>query len=178
MSLHRHIHQNGDKKLNSNANDWKPFFGFRSQAVPSPLLTLGEILSGYARAKSQDYTPFPCVNYLSYILSITRIYHRSFTIGAVERGSQTFLVVLGRSSPSTHSNLWGNLMPDNHWGQNAIEVRFAECGHFMWIPLGHRANHEHCYACHPELAQEPIPGSCPACEDAHRSKRAALLAEE
>ena len=69
-------------------------------------------------------------------------------------------------------------MPDNHWGKNAIEVRFAECGHSMWIPLGHSANHEHCYACQPELVREAIPGSCPACEDARRCKRAALLAEE
>jgi len=30
------------------------------------------------------------------------------------------------SLPSTHFHLWGNLMPDNHWGKNAIEVRFAE----------------------------------------------------
>src|SRR5262249_32867522 len=30
---------------------------------------------------------------------------------------------------------------ENYWGKNAIEVRFAECGHTRWIPLGHSANH-------------------------------------
>jgi len=63
-------------------------------------------------------------------------------------------------------------MPENYWGKNAIEVHFAECGHSRWIPLGHSANHEHCYAYHPELAQEAIPGHCPACEDARRRESA------
>ena len=48
-------------------------------------------------------------------------------------------------------------MAENYWGKDAIEVRFADCGHSMFIPLGHSANHERCYACDPELAKEPIP---------------------
>jgi hypothetical protein len=50
---------------------------------------------------------------------------------------------------------------ENYWGKDAIEVRFADCGHSMFIPLGHSPDHERCYACHPKLAKEPIPGYCP-----------------
>jgi hypothetical protein len=59
-------------------------------------------------------------------------------------------------------------MAEHYWGKDAIEVRFAECGHTRWIPLGHSAGHEHCFACNPELAQEPIPGKCPKCSAAQR----------
>jgi len=52
-------------------------------------------------------------------------------------------------------------MAEIYWGEHAIEVRFAECGHSMWIPLGHSAKHAApCYGCDPELAREPIPGRC------------------
>ena len=61
-------------------------------------------------------------------------------------------------------------MPENYWGKDAIEVRFAKCGHTRWIPQGHSANHAAaCYACNPELAKQPIPGWCPDCEDARRT---------
>jgi hypothetical protein len=55
-------------------------------------------------------------------------------------------------------------MAQNYWGKDAVEVRFSECAHTMFIPLGHSPNHERCYACHPELAKEPIPGCCPFCK--------------
>jgi hypothetical protein len=55
-------------------------------------------------------------------------------------------------------------MSENYWGKHAVEVRFADCGHTRWIPLGHGSKHDHpCYACDPELAKEPIPGKCPEC---------------
>lgn len=54
-------------------------------------------------------------------------------------------------------------MAENYWGNNAIEVRFAERGHAMWIPVGHSANHERCYGSNPELAKEPIAAKCPVC---------------
>jgi hypothetical protein len=31
----------------------------------------------------------------------------------------------------------GTHMAENYWGKDAIEVRFAECGHTRWIALGH-----------------------------------------
>jgi len=60
-------------------------------------------------------------------------------------------------------------MPENYWGKDSIEVRFAESGHTMFIPRGHSPNHKRCYACNPELAKEPIPGKCPICEAAQRA---------
>jgi hypothetical protein len=60
-------------------------------------------------------------------------------------------------------------MAENFWGKDAVKVRFTDCEHTMWIPLGHSAGHARpCYACDPELAKEPIPGECPVCEDARR----------
>src|SRR5215470_10821236 len=56
-------------------------------------------------------------------------------------------------------------MAINYWGKDAVEVRF-ECGHTAFIPGGHNTNHERCYACNPELAQEPLLGKCPTCESA------------
>jgi hypothetical protein len=38
-----------------------------------------------------------------------------------------------------------------------IEVRFSDCGHSMWIPLGHNGGHSRpCYACDPELGNERL----------------------
>jgi hypothetical protein len=42
-------------------------------------------------------------------------------------------------------------MSENYWGKYAVEIRFADCGHTMFIPGGHSPNHERCYACNPEL---------------------------
>lgn len=55
-------------------------------------------------------------------------------------------------------------MTVNHWGNDAIELRFAGCGHTIFIPRGHTFGHEHCYGCHPELANEPLPGVCESCK--------------
>ena len=63
----------------------------------------------------------------------------------------------------------GILMAENYWGKNAIEFRFADCGHTMFIPCDHSPNHERCYACNPELAKEATPGKCPICDAAQRA---------
>ena len=55
-------------------------------------------------------------------------------------------------------------MSENYWGKNAIELRYADCEHTRFIPRGHTADHQRCYACHPELAKEPLPGSCENCQ--------------
>ena len=51
-------------------------------------------------------------------------------------------------------------MTENYWGKNAIELRYADCDHTVFIPRGHTADHQHCYACNPELAKEPLAGCC------------------
>jgi len=54
-------------------------------------------------------------------------------------------------------------MAVNYWGKGAIELHDADCGHTMFIPPGHTADHQHCYTCHPELAKEPLAGCCEDC---------------
>jgi rubrerythrin len=45
-----------------------------------------------------------------------------------------------------------------------IELRFIDCGHVIKIENTlHNADHDHCFVCHPELADNPIPGRCPSC---------------
>jgi hypothetical protein len=55
-------------------------------------------------------------------------------------------------------------MAVNYWGKGAIELRYADCPHMIFIPQGHTADHQHCYACHPELAEEPRPRCCNDCQ--------------
>jgi hypothetical protein len=54
-------------------------------------------------------------------------------------------------------------MSENYWGENAIELHYADCEHKRFIPRGHTADHQHCYACHPELAKGPLAGCCESC---------------
>jgi hypothetical protein len=54
-------------------------------------------------------------------------------------------------------------MTVNYWGKNAIELHYADCGQSIFIPRGHTADHQHCYACHHELAEEPLAGCCESC---------------
>jgi hypothetical protein len=51
-------------------------------------------------------------------------------------------------------------MSGKYWGKGAIELRYADCEHTIFIPRGHTADHQHCYACHPKLAKEPLAGRC------------------
>jgi hypothetical protein len=51
-------------------------------------------------------------------------------------------------------------MAVNYWGKGAIELHYAECEHTIFIPPCHIADHQHCYACHPELAKEPLVRCC------------------
>jgi hypothetical protein len=60
-------------------------------------------------------------------------------------------------------------MPENYWGKGVIELHYANCEHTFFIPRGHSADHQHCYACHPELAEEPLPGCCEDCRTKHGS---------
>jgi len=50
----------------------------------------------------------------------------------------------------------------------SFQGTFADCGHTRAIPLQHSAsdNHAHCFLCHPELRNRPIPGRCPSCRAA------------
>jgi hypothetical protein len=61
---------------------------------------------------------------------------------------------------------------ENYWGKNAIELCYANCDHTVFIPRGHTADHQHCYACHPELAEEPLAGCC---EDCQRKRKGEAL---
>jgi hypothetical protein len=49
-------------------------------------------------------------------------------------------------------------MWEDYWGKNAIELRYADCEHEIFIPPSHTADHQYCYGCDPELAKEPLPG--------------------
>jgi hypothetical protein len=64
----------------------------------------------------------------------------------------------------------------NYWGKGAIELHYADCEHTMFIPPGHTADHQHCYACHPELAKQPLARCWKDCRikrerEAHRAVR-------
>jgi hypothetical protein len=63
-------------------------------------------------------------------------------------------------------------MSENYWGKNAIELRYTDCDHTIFIPRGHTADHQRCYGCNRELAKEPLPGRCEDCERRARALRA------
>lgn len=63
-------------------------------------------------------------------------------------------------------------MTINYWRKDAIELRFTECEHTIFIPRGHSTGHKNCYGCNPELAKVPLPGCCEFCKSKHRDSSA------
>jgi predicted amidophosphoribosyltransferase len=49
-------------------------------------------------------------------------------------------------------------------------LRFRDCIHVVSLDPVHNPtdNHAHCYVCHPELQNIPLPGTCPECDTAGR----------